>query len=182
MFALWAPYFALNSVFPGPAIAYGGGLAIAAASVAGVLIAGGSLEDCGLRPRRPSRLTVAIVAGSAAVSIPVVVAIGRLQPWDWGGMLVAAPASAVAQEVYFRGTLQLALSRRFRFGRSGTAVSQAGLFALWHLRAFRAVPPAQAVAVIVIAFAAGLIWGLLALRDRTIAWTLVHHAFYLLIQ
>jgi membrane protease YdiL (CAAX protease family) len=179
--SLWIPYAILNTVFPGPALTYalGGGLAIAAL---------GWLWWAGFKPHqrflqmRSLSLQGAIVLVALSAFIPVALAIGRGQPWNWLDDLVYAPASAIAQELYFRSALLAALTRLCQNNARRALLLQALLFALWHVRAFEVVSIAPAVGVLVLTFAAGWLWGWQVQRDQTVFYAMAQHIAFLIIQ
>ena len=174
--ALWLPYLALNTAFPGPGLTYGLGLAIAAASVGALLLAGATSRELFLRPAPLSRVG-AVLLLAVLVTLPLAVAVGRGQRLEWLGTFGAAPASAIAQEVYFRAALLAALDGLSR-GRHGVSV-QALLFAFWHARAFREVDPGPALLVLLGAGVVGLAWGWQVRRDRTVIYATIEHALLL---
>lgn len=176
--ALWPPYVALNTIFPGPALTYALGGTIALTALALLVLAGLRAEELLVRVALPSREGGLALAALAAI-LPLAVVAGQGERWDWLEAFVAAPASGIAQELYFRAAL-LATLERLSTGRPGVAVSgQALLFALWHLRAFRVVWWPQALVVLLGAFVAAWIWGWQVRRDRTVTYAAAQHAIFL---
>jgi hypothetical protein len=178
--ALGLAYGAVNTIYPGPALAYSISLVLAASALAAARQVTGTFGALGLRLRPPHRTTIIALASSALLSIPVTAVVGRAEAAGWG-VVAAAAASAIAQESYFRGALLATLRARLPSPRSATLL-QAGLFSAWHVRAFLAVSPPAALAVLAVAFLASCLWGWLALKDGTIAWVTTHHALLLAIQ
>jgi len=179
--ALWAPYTTLNTTFPGPFIAYGGGLALAGVALVALRRAGLTRRDLGLRLALPSRAGMAGL-GLLCAFIPLALALGRGQGWRPLDDLVFAPASALGQELYFRAALLPALVVVCR-GRAPVALAgQALLFALWHLRAVRVVAPGPALAVLLATGVGGLVWGWQVQRDRTVLYAAAQHALFLAVQ
>jgi membrane protease YdiL (CAAX protease family) len=175
------PYFALNTLFPGPLLSYTLGLALAGLAVGALLLAGLSPRELGLRLALPSRAG-ALVLLLMLVFIPAALLAGRAQPLGWLKDLVYAPASALAQELYFRGALLAALAHLPRSNARLALVLQALLFALWHVRAFAVATVAQALGVLVLTLLAGLLWGWQVQRDRTILWSALEHTLFLIAQ
>ena len=96
--------------------------------------------------------------------------------WSWVVMLIYAPASGIAQELYFRSTLLPALMKVFT-GRGLLALSISSLmFALYHLSMFLVAPAGVAVSAMVVTFLAGMGWGWQVGRDKTVFWAMAHHA------
>jgi hypothetical protein len=178
---LWAPYVALNTLFPGPLLTYAVGLLIAALAL-GLLWRGGvAPSQCFVRVGGLSRQgTVLLVALS--IFIPAALLLGRGQPLSWQNDLVFAPASALGQELYFRAALFTACARLCRGNTTLALNLQAGGFALWHIRAFQVVAFAPASGVLVVTFVAGVLWGLQVARDRTIFYAALEHAIFLIVQ
>jgi Type II CAAX prenyl endopeptidase Rce1-like len=180
--ALWAPYVVLNTLFPAPLLTYGLGLLIALVALGLLWSAGVSPRACFLAVAPPSRRGLVLLALLSAF-IPAVLLLGRGQPFDWLEDLVYAPVSALGQELYFRSALLVALGMAWRRGDVRTAPGgQALAFALWHVRAFRVMPLAPAVGVLVVTFVAGLLWGIQVRRDRTVLYAVLQHALFLAIQ
>jgi membrane protease YdiL (CAAX protease family) len=95
--------------------------------------------------------------------------------WDWVMMLIYAPASGIAQELFFRSTLLPALRRAFT-GRAFLALIISSLmFALYHAGMFLVAPAGVAAGALVVTFLAGMGWGWQVGRDRTVLWAMVHH-------
>lgn len=179
--ALWAPYTALNTVFPGPVLTYALGLTLAGLALGALLLAGMGAAALYLRVAPPSVAGV-IVLAALSLFVPIALLAGRGQPWNLLDDLVYAPASGIAQELYFRSAL-LPVLARLCGPRSRAALSlQALLFALWHVRAFRVAPVAPAIGVLAVTFVGGLCWGWQARRDRTIIYVAAQHALFLVVQ
>jgi CAAX prenyl protease-like protein len=176
--ALWLPYVALNTIFPGPQITYLLAMALAALGLFLLRLSGISLGACYVRVGALSRQGALLLLPMLVV-LPAALLVGRLQPWRPLDDLVYAPLSALAQELYFRGGLLVALATVCR-GRKRMALAvQGALFGLWHLRAFTAVPMLPAAGIIVVTTIAGLLWGLQAQRDRTMLYAAAEHALIL---
>lgn len=178
---LWVPYAALNTLFPGPLLTYALGLLLAALALGVLLRSGESPRALCLRLALPSRFGLLLLLLMLAF-IPGVLLAGRGQAFSALDALVFAPASALGQELYFRAALLVALARLCA-GRPRLAVlAQAGLFALWHVRAFLVVAPLPALGVLLLTFVAGLLWGTQVSRDRTILWVAAEHTLFLIVQ
>ena len=150
----------------------------------GVLLAAGlRRRDCYLRLGPISRQGLAVLAALFLVLIP------PLLSGQWVGfrllpMLVYAPASGIAQELFFRATL-LPTFVKMLGRRPGLAVGlHAVLFALWHVpRSLMTAPVAPipaTIAITAVTFLAGVGWGWQVQHDRTLVWSLAQHVFFLM--
>ncbi|MEW6226538.1 MAG: CPBP family intramembrane glutamic endopeptidase [Bacillota bacterium] len=150
--------------------------------IAIVIMAGLKREDCYLRAAQISRSGAAVLAAASVIFIPIL-ATGRFTGWNWLSGLVYAPASGIAQELFFRATLLPAFMAIFK-GKRWLALSlHSLLFALWHVPvAFMEAPLAGAMAVTVVTFLAGIAWGWQVQRDRTVVWAMAHHVLGLVIM
>ena len=179
--ALWAPYALLNTIFPGPALTYTLGLALALAAQATLGLAGASREARFLR-LGPLSWQGALILALLALFIPAALLAGRAQPFSPLDDLVYAPASALAQELYFRSALLVALDWLLD-GRARSALTmQAALFSVWHVRAFAVVGLGPALGVLALTFIAGLLWAAQVRRDRTMVYAAFQHTLFLIVQ
>jgi membrane protease YdiL (CAAX protease family) len=178
--ALWPPYVALNTIFPGPLMTYALGLALALLGLTMLWLAGVPLRAIYVRlaPLSPQGALLLLVL---MLALPAAFIAGRLQPWNTLDNLVYAPASALAQELYFRAGLLVALTTVFRGRQFVALVAQGVLFGLWHIRAFAVVPLASAIGVILATTIAGLIWGREAQRDGTMIYAAAQHTLFLIL-
>lgn len=179
--ALWIPYTLLNTVFPGPGLTYALGLALAALALGLLWLGGLPPRACFLR-LAPLSWVGAVMLGAMMLFIPAALLAGRGQPLDWLDDAVYAPASALGQELFFRSALLAALLQLCRGRKKAALLFQAGAFALWHVRAFQVVEIGPAAGVLVIAFAAGMLWGAQVLRDRTVLYAIAQHTLFLIVQ
>ena len=179
--ALWAPYAALNTLFPRPGASYALGLLLAGLALGALWLAGVGPRQCFVRPAPLSR-SGAVLLAALTCFVPLALLAGRAQVWDWTGDLVYAPASGIAQELYFRSALLAALVRLCPGRPRLVVAAQALLFALWHARAYRVVPAGPASAVLVLVFVGGLLWGWQVLRDRTVLYAAAQHTIFLVVQ
>ncbi|HEX6817269.1 MAG TPA: CPBP family glutamic-type intramembrane protease [Ktedonobacterales bacterium] len=182
---LGAPYTLLNTLFPGPALTYALGMILALIAVGVLILAGVTRRELFLHFTLPSPRG-ALLLVLLLVFIPGALLAGRGQPLDALADLIYAPASAISQELYFRSALLVAFAHLLS-GRNVDAARlaptvQAAIFALWHLRAFEVTPPLAALAVLLLAFVAGLVWGTEAQRDRTLIWCALEHTLFLIVQ
>jgi hypothetical protein len=177
---LWLPYCALNTVFPGPQVTYALGLALAALGLGTLRLAGVALRASFVRLPPLSRQGARLLAPLLLV-VPLALLTHHAQPLRWRDDLIYAPASALAQELYFRAILLTALTYLCSGRERAALLLQAGLFALWHVRAFEVVPWELALGVLVATGTAGLLWGREAQRDRTMLYAAAVHILLLIV-
>jgi membrane protease YdiL (CAAX protease family) len=145
----------------------------------GVLLAAGlSTEDCYLRVRRLSWVGLVVLVAIAVVALAAVLPFGAWQGWNWLAALVYAPASGIAQELFFRSALLPTMHLALRQERPGLALLlHALLFGLWHIAPLFVGAPLWAVAaVMLVPFVCGIGWGWQVRRDRTVVWAMVQHS------
>ncbi len=94
-------------------------------------------------------------------------------------VFLLAPASAIAQELFFRAGLLPAMHRMFP-GRPGAAnLAHAALFGLWHVPRAMIFSPINpflgALMLVEVTGMAGFGWGWQVRHDGTIGWSTLHH-------
>lgn len=144
----------------------------------GMLVrAGYSTGECYLSLRRPSRAGVLLLTLLTLAMLPVALTGLQAVGWanlDWMQLLVFAPASGIAQELYFRAALLPALKKVF--SRRLALLTSSGLFALFHLGMLRVAPFWAVLSALGLTFGVGFGWGWQVHRDHTVLWAMVHHA------
>jgi len=112
--------------------------------------------------------------------LPILAANTGFIGWQWLPALVYAPASGIAQELYFRASLLPALEKWV--GKKPLALVLHGLvFIVFHLRTFIAIGLQPiALVVVVVLFSAGCVWGWQVQRDRTVVWSILQHSLFLM--
>ena len=178
---LWVPYTVLNTIYPGPGMTYSLGLVCAVLALGALALAGMTREDLFMRIAPLSAGGAAILA-ALALFIPLALLAGRGQPWNGLNDMLYAPASGIAQELYFRSALLPVLLRLCARRPALGVVLQALLFALWHLRAYRVVSAGLATGVLAAVFVAGLAWGWQVRGDRSVAYAAAEHTLFLIVQ
>jgi hypothetical protein len=179
--ALWVPYTVLNTLYPGPIVTYSLGLACAGLALGILRLAGMTREELFVRLAPLSGRGAAVLA-ALSLFVPLALLAGRGQPWNALDDLVYAPASGVAQELYFRSALLPVLLTLCPARPARCIALQALLFALWHVRAYRAVPAGPATGVLAVVFVGGLLWGWQVRHDRTVVYAAVQHTLFLILQ
>lgn len=162
------PFFSIISFLPGI-------LSLGALSVAGF-----TRRECNLIIARLSKPGLFVLAGTSLLLLPILLSSSGAAGWNWLAGLVYAPASGIAQELYFRACLLPALLRLFH-GRTWPALCVHSLiFVGYHLRTFRSITSIQlCIMVGAVLFLAGVGWGRQSQMDRTVAWTTLHHSVFL---
>lgn len=145
--------------------------------VAALLGAGMTREACYLRLGRLSGRGFAVLAVVLVFALSAILPAMEWVGWSWMAALVYAPASGVAQELFFRATLLPAMEALLP-GRPRLAlVLHSALFGLWHIApAFVGAPVWAVAAVMLVPFVSGLGWGWQVRHDRTVIWAMVQHS------
>jgi hypothetical protein len=153
------------------------GTVIGITAIGLLLATGWTASDCFLGPGRLS-WRGALVLGWLLLLWPFVLATGQWVGWDPGRALTQA-LGGVAQELYFRAALLPLLLVLMRGRQRAALIAHALLFTVWHAGAVLVTPPEAAaglVALLLVAFLAGLSWGWQTLHDGTARWAMAHHA------
>lgn len=100
--------------------------------------------------------------------------------WNWISVLVYAPASGIAQELFFRATLLPVFLKVFRHRPLLAIVFHSALFALWHLPPILMTDSSGAIPIVFVTFIGGLAWGWQTYRDKTVIWSMAHHSLFLM--
>jgi membrane protease YdiL (CAAX protease family) len=165
------PVFALLAFAPG------------VISVLALRGAGLSRAELNVRPARISLPGLGALAATTILLLPILGSSTSWLGWRWLPALVYAPASGIAQELYFRSSLLPALERAFDHKRIMALVVHSAIFVGFHLRTFQAIASLPLVlVVIVVLFLAGCGWGWQVQRDRTVVWSMLQHSLFLLLM
>lgn len=143
-----------------------------------VLLAGGfSRVDCYLRIRPLSWRGFAVLAAVFVFALVAILPAGEWQGWSWVTALVYAPASGMAQELFFRAVLLPALEWMIKRRPGLALILHSALFALWHIGPlFLGAPAWAVVAILCVPFLSGIGWGWQVRHDRTVLWAMVQHS------
>jgi membrane protease YdiL (CAAX protease family) len=143
--------------------------------------AGLSRVELNLRFKMISRPGLAGLAAVTVLMLPILGSSTGWAGWQWLPALVYAPASGIAQELYFRGSLLPALERASHGKKTAAILLHALVFVGYHFRTFRSVPSLPiAILVAIVLFAAGCGWAWQVQRDRTVFWAIVQHSLFLM--
>jgi membrane protease YdiL (CAAX protease family) len=142
-----------------------------------VLLASGlSLTDCHISFAPISKKAVWLYVAIFLLWLGVVLPTGGRFQWDWHAIFILAPATAIAQEIFFRSALLPALFHSLKGNFGWALFIHTMLFAIWHMGVFTTnAPPAAATVVILVPFLISFAWGWQVHRDRTIFWAILHH-------
>jgi hypothetical protein len=147
-------------------------------AVGALSLSGTSRQACYLQFNKLSRQGMIVLTAMFIPMIPVVL-VGFAQAgwsgWDWMIALVYAPASGIAQELYFRSALLPALEVALGH-RSQALVVTSALFSLFHAGMFTVAPAGAALSALVVTFVVGIGWGWQVQRDQTVIWGMLHHS------
>jgi membrane protease YdiL (CAAX protease family) len=147
-----------------------------------LLVSGFNNRDLYLQKASISRRGALFLSAFTLVLIPILLT-GDWAGWHWLPFLVYAPASGIAQELFFRAALLPFLMKISKGKALSAVVIQAVLFTLWHVPlAFAQAPMAGAISVVVVTFIGGIIWGWQVQHDKTVYWAMVQHIVYLMIM
>jgi len=138
--------------------------------------------ECYLRLGPISKKGLALLMSFFIVLIPILLT-GRWVGWNWTAGLIYAPASGIAQELFFRASLLPITIRLFERSRLLAVAVQSALFAIWHVPlAFTTAPLTGAIAVVIVTFIGGMVWGWQVQHDRTVYWAMCQHIVYLILM
>jgi membrane protease YdiL (CAAX protease family) len=149
-----------------------------------VLFAAGLTHaDTNLRLARLSWSGAGVLAAVTVLMLPFLGSSTSFVGWQWLPALVHAPASGIAQELYFRSSLLPALERALPGRKTIVLLLHSAIFIGFHYRTFQSIAsigPSLIVAVVL--FAAGCGWGWQVQRDRTVVWAMVQHSLFLVLM
>ena len=118
-----------------------------------------------------------VLAAVFVLALSVLVLSGTWQGWNWMAALIYAPASGVAQELFFRAALLPAMLAIFGQHTQWALPAHALLFSLWHIGPlFMGAPLFIVAAILFVPFVCGLGWGWQVQHDKTVAWAMIQHS------
>jgi membrane protease YdiL (CAAX protease family) len=165
------PLFALLAFIPGTT------------SLGALALAGLTRPGLNLRLARISGVGLAALAATTILLLPILGSSTTWLGWRWVPALVYAPASGIAQELYFRSALLPGLEHALKGRRLLSLVVHAAIFVGFHVRTFRALPSLPlGVLVAAVLFLAGCGWGWQVQRDRTVLWAMLQHSLFLMLM
>lgn len=158
-------------------------LAVAVAAVASLRGLGFSRQVLRLRYSGLSRGGALLLMTASLLMLPILGSSTGFVGWRWLAGLLFAPASGIAQEVFFRGSV-LPVLEKVLPGRPLLALlGQTAVFVGWHVRTFTLLPSVPvAVLVGAVLALAGLAWGRQVQRDGTLLWSICQHSLFLMVM
>lgn len=152
-------------------------------SIVALSASGMSLTDLYLHFRRISLPGLIMLAATTVLLLPILGSSTVMTGWKWLPALVYAPASGIAQEIYFRGSLLPAIEQALHGKKVAALLLHALLFVGYHFRTFRSVPSIPiAILISIVLFAAGCGWAWQVQKDRTVVWAIVQHSLFLMLM
>ena len=152
-------------------------------SITALLLSGMSRANLYLRLDKISRQGLLVLIVTTVLLLPILGSSTGFGGWKWLPALVFAPASGIAQEIYFRGSLLPALEKSVKDKKVIALLLHAMIFVGYHFRTFRSVPSLPvAMLVAVVLFLAGCGWAWQVQRDKTIVWAAAQHSLFLMIM
>jgi hypothetical protein len=179
---LWLIYTILYTLHPSDALAAFLEFVPGVLAIAVLMAAGFQRQECYLRFGMISRTGLALL-GASFLFMPFIWMTGRWTGWNWQAAILFAPASGIAQELFFRAALLAVLLVKFKAKPSLAFLIHSLLFTLWHIpRASLTAPLGGVIGVAVVTFINGWLWGKQVQRDRTIVWLVGFHSMLLVIN
>lgn len=180
---LWIVYTAIYTFAPGGMLSAGLDLI---PGIAGIIVlttgAGFKIQECYLKPARISLQGLVLLLLFLLALIPILLT-GHWVGWDWKAGLLYAPASGIAQELFFRASLLPFTMKVFRNNRLHGVLAHSALFVAWHMPiAFMKAPLSGAIGIILVTFGGGIVWGWQVQRDKTVCWAMGQHILYLMLM
>jgi hypothetical protein len=152
-------------------------------SIMALRVAGLSNDQLYLRLARISLPGLGILAATTLLLLPILGSSTAWIGWHWLPALVYAPASGIAQELYFRSSLLPGLEQAFNGRRTLALFVHSAIFIGFHFRTFQAIPSLPIVLVVAfVLFLAGCGWGWQVQRDRTAIWSMLQHSLFLMLM
>lgn len=152
-------------------------------SIVALFASGMSRTELYLLPAKASVLGLVVLAATTLLLLPILISSSGWTGWHWLPGLVYAPASGIAQEIYFRASLLPSLERILHGKKVFAILLQSVIFVGYHFRTFRSVPSFSiAILVASVLFAAGCGWAWQVQKDRTVFWAIAQHSLFLMLM
>jgi membrane protease YdiL (CAAX protease family) len=142
-----------------------------------LLLIGIKREACFLVFHPLSRKGFVVLAVVFTFALSTMLPVMIWKGWSWKAALIMAPASGIAQELFFRSTLLPTFRQIFHQRPRLALILHSVLFAFWHIGPLFIGAPAWAViAVMAVPFLSGIGWGWQVVHDRTVIWAMIQHS------
>jgi membrane protease YdiL (CAAX protease family) len=165
------PFYSILAFLPG-------GISLLALRASGI-----SWAELYLRYARISKPGLMVLGLTTTILLPILGSNSAWIGWDWLPALVYAPASGIAQELYFRSSLLPGFEKLFGHRRAVALVFHAIIFIAFHYRTYQVLPSLPiALLVTAVLFLAGCGWGWQVQRDRTVVWAILQHSLFLMLM
>jgi membrane protease YdiL (CAAX protease family) len=152
-------------------------------AVAALLGVGLTRADIKLRFARLSLAGGLVLAANTLLMLPILLINSTFVGWSWLPALLYAPASGIAQELFFRASLLPALERALPGRPLAALFVHSAIFVGFHYRTFASVPSLPpAIIVAAVLFLGGCAWGWQVQRDGTILWAMIQHSLFLAVM
>jgi membrane protease YdiL (CAAX protease family) len=180
---LWVLYSGTQIIFLDKPFVDLIGILSGAIAILALLASGFSLTDCYLRLASISKTSIYIYCAILIFWLGIVLPTGGNPQWDWRSIFISAPATSIAQEIFFRSALLPILLATFKGNFRSALILHSILFGLWHMGVFAtSAPIGAAIAVILVPTLISLAWGWQVHRDGTILWAILHHTILQIIM
>jgi hypothetical protein len=148
-----------------------------------LLGAGMSRFHLNLRLAPISKPGLIVLGATTLLLLPILGSNSGWTGWRWLPALAYAPASGIAQELYFRAALLPSLQRAVGGRKTIALLLHSVIFIGFHFRTFQAIPtPPLTALVALVLFLAGCGWGWQVQRDRTVVWAMLQHSLFLVVM
>jgi membrane protease YdiL (CAAX protease family) len=177
---LWAVFTAIHALdldSPLGSIVF---FVLGLAGIGTLVVLGFGREDCYLRLALLSWSGFIALTAFLPLLVPILLS-GEWVGWGWLRVLVYAPLSGIAQELFFRATLLPVFLMVFNGRPLFGVFLHSIVFALWHTPlAAMTAPLGGAMAVKIVTFAGGMACGWQVQRDKTLVWAMPEHCLFLM--
>ena len=180
---LWAIYTALQILFLDQPIVDLIGFLSGIVAILVLLTSGFSLANCYLRWASISKKGLYLYIAILTFWVVIVLPTGGNPHWDWQSVFIFAPATSVAQEIFFRSALLPILIVTFKGNFRHALLLHSILFGIWHMGVFTTdAPIGAAFFVVLVPTLISLAWGWQVHRDGTVVWAILHHTILQIIM
>ena len=181
--AMGVVYTALDTLPPPEPVQSLLAFALGGISLITLAAAGLPRTELNLRLAPISRPGLGALGATTILLLPILGSSTGWTGWRWLPGLVYAPASGIAQELYFRSSMLPGLERVFGSRKTVALLVHSAIFVGFHFRTFKAIPSLPlALLVAAVLFMAGCGWGWQVQRDRTVAWAMLQHSLFLVLR
>ena len=120
----------------------------------------------------------ALLLSITLIILPFILLSGKWIGFDPVEALIYAPASAIAQELFFRSVLLPVLLKKFK-NKSVSIGLHSLLFGIWHVGVFLIAPLGAALMVVAVPTLLSILWALQVFRDKSVFYLMILHSIFL---